>query len=176
MLGAPGEGWSPQSCTCQEVGREEGLWGGGVSKEHLGAEKGQVGACRVARPGGRVPEGLARRSLVSRAAETWRRLACPGPAFGGELPLSRGTGPCRLQWGRTRLSGVSRGWVCLHWVWHLSRFVTQNQTRSWTTFTCCMKARLCWKTNLDRERTAPQPWLRAIHDSQLKCHGPEHKS
>lgn len=28
-----------------------------VSKEHLGAEKGQVGACRVARPGGRVPEG-----------------------------------------------------------------------------------------------------------------------
>lgn len=112
-----------------------------------GSREGQVGACRVARPGGRVPEGADTRSLVSRAAETWRRLACPRPALGGELPLPQGTGPCRLQWGRTRLSGVSRGWVCLRWVWHLSRFVTQNQTRSWTTFTCCMKAKLCWKTN-----------------------------
>lgn len=143
----PGRGGLRRAARARRLEGRKGFGEEGSARSTWEPRRGRWGHAGWLGLGAGCQKGLTRRSLVSRAAETWRRLACPGPAFRGELPLPRGTGPCRLQWGRTCLSRVSRGWVCLHWVWHLSRFVTQNQTRSWTTFTCCMKAKLCWKTN-----------------------------
>ena len=94
---------------CKEEDRVHGLYWGllgrGSARSTWGLDGG--GGDMQAGPGG----------MVSRVAQTRRRLACPGPVLGGEIPLSQGTGPCPLQWGKDSPQWSQREWACLPWTW-----------------------------------------------------------